>query len=138
LGAMGIAEDRPHVVVVDDAEELRILFAAILMDAGCRATLLAAAPSGAELASLAPDAVVLDLLLGDDEDASWRLVEAMRADPRLRPVPVVVCSASTPLLRRLDDRFAEMGVVSVPKPFDLDDFLGILTAVLAERRPPTA
>jgi len=131
-----MALDGAHVVVVDDAEELRTLFAAILADAGCRATLLAAAPPPDELAALAPDAVVLDLLLGADEDAAWGLIEAMRADPRLRGVPVLACSAATALLERLGGRFAELGLAAVPKPFDLDDFLGALSRLLADRGRP--
>ena len=125
-----------HVVVVDDAEELRTLFAAILGDAGCQASVLAAAPTVAEMAELAPDAVVLDLLLGADEETAWGLVEAMRADPRLHGVPVLACSAATALLDRLRGRFAGMGVVAVPKPFDLDDFLGALSRALADRGRP--
>lgn len=129
-----MGESRPHVVVVDDAEEVRTLFSAILAESGCRATLLAAAPSPDELARLAPHAVVLDLLLGTDEEAAWRLVEAMRADPRLRPVPVIVCSAATPLLRGLAGRFAAMGVATLPKPFDLDLFFDLLADALGEER----
>ena len=135
---MGMAPERPHVVVVDDAEELRTLFAAILGEAGCRCTILAAAPSVAELVRIEPDALVLDLLLGQDEDASWNLVEAMRTGPhpRLRSIPVIVCSAATPLLLRLDDHFAEMGVVPVSKPFDLDDFLATLADLLRTDSSP--
>jgi CheY-like chemotaxis protein len=135
-GGRAMALGDAHVVVIDDAEELRTLFAALLADAGCRATVLAAPPAVSELAELAPDALVVDLLLGPDEEAAWGLVATMRADPRLRDIPVLACSAATTLLDRLGDRFAAMGVVAVPKPFELDDFLGALSRALAGRGRP--
>ena len=112
-----------HVLVVDDAAELRVLFAAILEDAGYRVTLCDSAPTVEATAGIGPDLVVLDLLLGGDEGAAWGLVEAMRADARLQAVPVVVCSAATDLLRRLDERFAGMGIAALGKPFELEEFL---------------
>ncbi|MBA3413907.1 MAG: response regulator transcription factor [Chloroflexia bacterium] len=112
-----------HVLVVDDAAELRVLFAAILEDAGYRVTLCDSAPAVEEVAAIGPDLVVLDLLLGGDEGAAWGLVEAMRADARLQAVPVVICSAATDLLRRLDERFAAMGIAALGKPFELEEFL---------------
>ena len=130
-----MATGRGHVLVVDDAEELRTLFEAVLVDEGYRVTLRAEAPSVAEVADLGPDAVVLDLLLGSDEGAAWGLVEGMRGDPRLRAVPVVVCSAATDLLDRLDDRFLAMGVAAVPKPFELEEFLGSVARALGKTAP---
>lgn len=115
--------DAAHVLVIDDAEELRTLFRDILEDTGCRVSLTADAPTVDEIARLAPDLIVLDLLLGDDEEAAWRLVQALRRDPRLAATPLLICSAATHLLRRLEGPLGDLGAEVVPKPFDLDDFL---------------
>lgn len=115
-----------HVLVVDDAPELRTLFRDALGDEGYRVTLAAAAPSLAEVRALRPDAVVLDLLLGQDEGDAWALLRGLRADPELRAVPVLVCSAATHLLRRLEPELRDLGAEVVPKPFDLGDFLAAL------------
>ena len=120
-----------HVLVIDDAEELRALFRDIFEGEGCRVSLAATAPGIEEVARLAPDLVVLDLLLGSDEDAAWLLLRAMRGDARLARVPVVVCSAATELLGRLRGELAALGAEVVPKPFDLDDFLGAVGRCLA-------
>jgi CheY-like chemotaxis protein len=117
-----MAATAAHVLVVDDAAELRDLYQAILESEGYRVTLLAQAPSVGEVGALAPDAVLLDLLLSGDEGAAWGLLAGMRADPRLRALPVVVCSAASELLRRLAPGLAELGAAVLPKPFELDAF----------------
>jgi len=112
-----------HVLVIDDAEELLALFHDILEGEGYRTTLAAAPPGVEEIVRLGPDLVILDLLLGTDETVAWDLLRSIRADQRLVTMPVVLCSAATDLLDRLQDDIAALGVVVVPKPFELDDFL---------------
>jgi CheY-like chemotaxis protein len=112
-----------HVLVVDDASELRAVFRDILEDAGYRVSLVAAAPCAAAVARLRPDAILLDLLLGTDETAAWELVQALRRSPETCTVPVVVCSAATLLLQELEPGLRALGATFVPKPFALDDLL---------------
>lgn len=125
-----------HVLVIDDAEELRALFRDILEGEGCRVSVAATAIGIEEMARLAPDLVVLDLLLGHDENAAWLLLRAMRDDARLARVPVVVCSAATELLGRIGAGIVALGAEIVPKPFDLDDFLAAVGRGLAPPPKP--
>ncbi len=53
-------------------------------------------------------------------------MQQLRRDPRLAAVPVLVCSAATHLLRRLELDLRGLGVEVVTKPFDLDDFFAIV------------
>ena len=126
-----------HVLVVDDAPELRALFRDVLEGEGFRVSLAAAAPDLATIVGLGPDLLILDLLLGDDEDAAWELLRRLRGDPRLAAVPVLVCSAATRLLRRLEPELRSLGAELVPKPFDLDDFLGAVARCVG-RDPPAS
>ena len=121
-----MATTAPHVLVIDDAPELRQLFRDALEGEGYRVSLAAAPPTLDQIARLGPDLVLLDLLLGEDEGVAWRLVQGLRGDPRLAAVPVLVCSAATHLLRRLELELRGLGVEVVTKPFDLDDFLAIV------------
>ncbi len=121
---------RAHVLVVDDAPEMRDLFADVLAVDGHRATCLAAAPTADEVAALAPDLVILDLLLGADAAPAVGLVRALRADARTAAVPVVVCSAAPRLLRELGDVLGGLVAWTLEKPFELDDLLRLVAACL--------
>ena len=130
-----MATAMPHVLVVDDAPELRALFRDALEGEGYRVSLAAAAPDPNEVARLAPDLVLLDLLLGDDEGVAWELVQRLREDSRLATVPVLVCSAATRLLQRLEPGLRNLGAAVVPKPFDLDDFLRVVERCVRQGSP---
>ena len=119
-----------HVLVVEDAEELRALFRDVLADEGYRVSLAEAAPGLDDIVQMAPDLVVLDLLLGEDEEAAWRLLQGMRRDLRLAAVPILVCSAATHLLQRLEPELRALGAGVVRKPFELEEFLGAVDELM--------
>ncbi len=112
-----------HVLVIDDDESLRDLFRDILEGEGYRVTLAASALDTREVARLDPDLMILDLLLGTDALPAWDLVCAIRTDDRVVTLPIVLCSAATEHLSRLQEEIAAMGITVIPKPFELDDFL---------------
>lgn len=112
----------PRALVVEDDALVRALLMMALEDEGWTVVPADHAPDPAAIADLRPDLLLLDLRLGGS-DGGWRLLEAIRATPAVRDVPVVVCTgdraraeAQTELLDRLADRV-------LFKPFDLDDLL---------------
>lgn len=125
-----------HVLVIDDADELRRLFRDILEDEGCRVSLAEAPPSLDELAHLGPDLILLDLLLGSDEEAAWGFLEALRRDPRLATVPVLVCSAATQVLEQRQAALAALHAEVIRKPFELDDLLRAVARCLHPASAP--
>ena len=84
-------DDRALVIVIEDDEDAAALLSKTLERAGYRALV---APSGAEGLRLArehdPVAVTLDVMMPEMD--GWRVLQAMRADPRLASIPVIVCS----------------------------------------------
>ncbi|HWS87842.1 MAG TPA: response regulator [Pyrinomonadaceae bacterium] len=92
-GAREVESDdgRPLVVVIEDDEDAAALLRGTLERAGYR---VLAAASGAEGLRLArehdPVAVTLDVMMPEMD--GWRVLQAMRADPRLASIPVIVCS----------------------------------------------
>lgn len=120
---MRVVAAAKHVLVIDDAEELRRLFRAILEEEGCRVSLVEVPPSLDELAHLAPDLILLDLLLGPDETTAWGFLEALRRDPRLATIPVLVCSAATQVLEQRKVALATLHAEIIRTPFDLGDLL---------------
>jgi CheY-like chemotaxis protein len=121
--------ERPRVVVIDDDAPFLALMSEILHDAGFRAFCWPASRGAIEqLRRHAPAAVIVDLWL-EDRTAGWRLLEALRAEPFLRHLPVVVCSADVAALRERADDLTRAGWRALAKPFDLDELLRVLAAL---------
>ena len=79
------------VLVVDDNEEVCLLFRRYLTSAGFRAL---AASSGAEAIALARSqelyAVTLDLMMSDED--GWDVLQSLTHDPQTSHVPIIVCT----------------------------------------------
>jgi CheY-like chemotaxis protein len=80
------------------------------------------------LAAIAPDAIVLDVMLPDID--GWRLLMRLREDPATRSIPVLVCSVV-----REEDLALSLGAMRyLPKPVRPREFIQALDQVL----PPAA
>lgn len=120
------ASDPPSILVCDDDPNLRELVRAVL-GPGYR---FVEASDGKEaltaMRELAPDLIVLDVMLPGLSGID--VLEAIRADDRLRGTPVVVITAWSHAEAEAwtagADRF-------VSKPFDPDDLSGAVEELLA-------
>jgi CheY-like chemotaxis protein len=118
-----VMDPRPGVVlVVDDDEDLREAVEAVLLARGHR---VVTASDGAEaLAWLRegtgrrPCLVLLDLMMPGMN--GFELMSAMRADPALATIPVVVITGAGARVERRAANFRE-GVL--PKPVEVKDLL---------------
>ena len=113
----------PHVLVIEDDQPILNLFGRSLEHAGMRVTRREAPDlDPTELAHLAPDALVLDLLFDPrrrgfaSADLGGPFLERLKEDLATAAIPVVVCSADLPRLRAIEDRLAGQGVIGLPKP----------------------
>lgn len=131
-----VAESAPHVLVLNDERDLLALFRAVLEDAGYRVTTLTypVADLG-DVHRLAPDAMVLDLLIGG-EDLGWQFLQQLRLDRTAAAIPVLVCSAAVRMVDAVQPRLQAMGIEVLLKPFDIDDLLREVAAMVG--RPDLA
>jgi CheY-like chemotaxis protein len=107
-GWAGSEPKRPHVLVVDDAPELLALYRELFEGEGYRVSLAAVpATDPGDVARLAPDPIVLDLVFGG-EGLGLRFLERIEHDIGIGAPPVVVVSASCQALAARD-RFAAAG-----------------------------
>jgi DNA-binding response OmpR family regulator len=123
---------RPLVLVVEDDPALGDVILTALRDDGLEAKL---AHDGDEamrdVDDLSPSVIVLDLMMPKRDGFS--VLRELRADGRISRIPVVVVTAIFGLSERL--YATELGAADyVTKPFDLDDLVSRVRALLS----PTA
>lgn len=130
-GSAADLAQRPHIVVVNDTQEILDLFREILEDEGYAVTLYSFAINDlSELLKLRPDLVILDFLIGG-ESLGWQLLQKMKMDRRTAHIPVIVCSAALQLLQELEGHLRAKNVGIVVKPFDIDELVDIVQQYLA-------
>jgi CheY-like chemotaxis protein len=129
---------RPRIAVLDDDDEFAELMQVLLEEEGLGYVRPAASnddPVGA-LASCRADAAVVGVR---PPDGGVEMVERIRAHPKLRRLPILVCSADIQLLREQAGALAAMvDVAALEKPFRLDALSGALERLLAGSPPPQA
>ncbi len=124
-----------RVLCIEDEPALQELYTEVLAELDCQVLLAATPPSRAELLALAPDLLLLDLVLGG-EDRGWDYLLAVRLDRATRHLPILVCSAAIEVLTRRGPDLVHLGVPVLPKPFDLDAFMRQIRQLLPAAKPP--
>lgn len=115
--------DSPHILVVNDTQEILDLFEEILKEEGYRVSLYSFAFDDiAEIVKLKPDLVVLDFMIGGEEHG-WQLLQKMKMDRRTAEIPIVVCTAALSLARELEGHLRSKRVGLILKPFDIDELI---------------
>ena len=122
----------PHILVINDTQEILELFRDILEEEGFEVSLYSRAFRDIdEIARLRPDLVILDFLIGD-EAQGWQLLQKMKMSRRTDRIPVIVCTAAVQMARELEGHLTAKGVGLVLKPFDIDDLLTAVRAAIAQ------
>ena len=82
------------VLIVDDDEDIIDNLTMILEQAGYAVSVRRDTEQiTAEVAALAPDLIILDVMFPQDPAAGFKAVRELKADPRLAAIPIVVLSA---------------------------------------------
>ena len=107
-----------HILVVNDTEEILDLFRDIIEGLGHRMTAWSFSPDDlAKVTEIAPDLIILDLMLGPTELQGWALLQKLRMNPPTEAIPVIVCTAATNWVREQEGWLAANAVKVVLKPF---------------------
>jgi DNA-binding response OmpR family regulator len=116
------------IVLIDDEFGLADVVSAVLSDAGFRVCTAVNGAQGLDvMAEHPPDLVLLDYMMPILDGPG--VLRAMRADPKLATVPVVLMSAMPEAVvrRRTTDY-----VVFIRKPFDFDALLNAVAAAFGD------
>lgn len=130
---MNAPQASPSVLLIEDNEHLRSIFALVLRETGYGVREAADGPAALRLAQeQRPDLILTDLSLPGMD--GWETIRALRAQPGMEQVPVVVASAfdrSTDL-----EQSREIGCAAhLVKPLDPGDLLTEVRRLLGN--PPS-
>jgi CheY-like chemotaxis protein len=119
-----------RVLVVDDTEDVRFLYQAVLSRCGFEVDQAASGPEALQFLDFHdhPAAVLLDVQMPDMD--GWETLQAIRAHPNAGEIPVILCTVKA---SEHDTRKAwELGSDGfLTKPFSIEALTGELAMVTA-------
>jgi DNA-binding response OmpR family regulator len=129
----------PLILAIEDDAAIRGVYAELLTEEGFRVVTRGEVSDNAlvEVAGLAPDLVVLDLVIAQ-QAAGWELLVALHNDPATTTIPILVVTASGMLVRERAAELEEWGCGVLMKPFDVDDLVAAVRACLEPGRDRAA
>jgi CheY-like chemotaxis protein len=123
-----------HLLVVDDAPDIRLLIGSVLAEEGFTVTLATGGQEALELLRLGPrpDAVVLDVQMPDVD--GWTVLRTMRATSD-DPPPAVMCTVKAGESdRQLADSLGAAAFLT--KPFSLGELVAAVHDLVHPAAPP--
>lgn len=86
--------DRPIILIVDDEMDMRIFMSTLFETSGFHPVAVRDGRQGLEkAAALEPRLIILDVMMPGEGGAM--MYKALKGDPELRRIPVIMCSAVT-------------------------------------------
>ncbi len=125
-------EGRKHVFVINGVPEFLNLMRDLFQDERYNVTTTNFVPRSFEqIAALQPDALIIDVVVG--EQAGWDLLERLHAGAETTGIPVIVVSTSPALLDEAQAQAERYGSHRyLPKPFDLDELVRAIQDMIGE------
>lgn len=126
--ALSIGSRPPHLLVVDDEQAILDLLRRRLEALGCVVTMLAGGSAVVEtVRAKSPDLVLLDVMMPDLDGFS--VCKALKADPAVGDVPVIMMTARSELDSRI--KGLDLGAHDyVAKPFETGELVARIRAAL--------
>ena len=122
---------QPHILVINDTQEILDLLQELLEEEGYRVTTSLALLDLAKVKALAPDVMVQDLLFEGTQELGWKFLTLVRLDPDLARIPLILCTAAVRTVNdpEMAEQLDRQGIRVVLKPFTIDDLLTTLNEV---------
>jgi CheY-like chemotaxis protein len=126
-------QSAPHILLVNDTQEILDLMGELLEDEGYRVTISQALLDSDKVKDLAPDLIVQDLLFEQTpQELGWKFLTLVRLDPELARIPLILCTAAVRTVKdpAMAEQLDRLGVRVVLKPFHIEDLLSAVTEAL--------
>jgi len=124
---------QPHILVINDTQEILDLMQELLEDEGYQVTTSLALLDIDKVKKIAPDVIVQDLLFEGTQELGWKFLTLVRLDPVLARIPLVLCTAAVRTVTNpeMAEQLNQKGIRIVLKPFTIEDLLTTLDEVRA-------
>jgi CheY-like chemotaxis protein len=123
-------ERRKHVFAINGSAEFLNVVRELFQDERYNVTTTNFVPNSfAQIAALQPDALVVDVAIG--QSAGWELLERLHESAATTGIPVLVLSTSPRLLEKAREQSERYGTHRyLDKPFDVDALLEHIRAMV--------
>src|SRR5918994_4131699 len=123
---------RRHVFAINASPEFLNVVRELFQEEGYNVTTSNFAPNSfAQIEALQPDALIIDIAIG--QEAGWELLEQLEADADTAGIPVLVVSTDPRLLAHAEAHAARYGTHRfLAKPLDLDAMLQAIQEMIGE------
>jgi len=119
------------VLVVNEDRDVLDMYGAILEQMGHRPVLKAnIEPKPETVIASGAAALLLDLEAESDPIAGLHVIEALRADPSTKQVPIILCTAAPEDVRPLSEHLEDLDVPVLIEPFHIEKLRDVLGQVL--------
>ena len=124
---------QPHILIINDTQEILDLMQELLEDEGYQVTTSLALLDIDKVKKIAPDVIVQDLLFEGTQELGWKFLTLARLDPVLARIPLVLCTAAVRTVGdpEMAEQLNQKGIRVVLKPFTIEDLLTTLDEVRA-------
>jgi CheY-like chemotaxis protein len=122
---------RKHVFAINASPAFLNIVRELFQEEGYNVTTTNFAPNSfAQIEALQPDALIIDIAIG--QEAGWELLEQLDADADTAGIPVLVVSTDPRLLAHAEAHAARYGRHRfLEKPLDLEAMLGAIREMIA-------
>ena len=122
---------QPHILIIDDTQEILDLMQELLEEEGYRVTSSLALLDIDKVKALAPDIIVQDLLFEGTQELGWKFLTLARLDPELAHIPLILCTAAVRTVNdpEMAEHLDQQGIRVVLKPFTIEELLTTLSEV---------
>jgi CheY-like chemotaxis protein len=132
LWAIGMA----RVLVLNDDQTMLDLYEDALRELGHEPVAKYIVESGPETVDeVAADALVVDLQRAGEDHYGLRIIEEVRAEPRLSAFPIVLCTGAVDQLPAVLPLLESLGVPVLRKPFQIKELSTVLETLMSEAAP---
>jgi DNA-binding response OmpR family regulator len=125
-------EERKHVFAINGSPDFLNVIRELFQEEAYNVTTTNFVPNSfAQIAAVQPDALIVDVAVG--ERAGWALLEELHAGAATTGIPVLVLSTSPRLLENAQEQAERYGTHRyLDKPFDVEALLTHIRAMIGE------